>query len=131
MLGYDKIVYDVEGKQEDLSGWDQTSQNFRRVLLSRHQKEMGPFSGLLGETNIELIETTSRKPKKIFENRYWGDLGFIHICFDIIGMDEMRERCADFGSPFTVDSSDQFDMGEAAGQDRKSTRLNSSHVAIS
>src|SRR5690625_69824 len=115
ILGYDKIVYDVEGKQEDLSGWDQTSQNFRRVLLSRHQKEMGPFSGLLGETNIELIETTSRKPKKIFENRYWGDLGFIHICFDIIGMDEMRERCADFGSPFTVDSSDQFDMGEAAG----------------
>src|SRR5690625_5074569 len=59
--------------------------------------------------------TTLFRSKKIFENRYWGDLGFIHICFDIIGMDEMRERCADFGSPFTVDSSDQFDMGEAAG----------------
>lgn len=115
VLGYDKIIYDVEGDQEDISGWDKISQKFRRVLLSRHQKEMGPFSGLLGETNIELIETKSRKPNKIFENRFWGDLGFIHICFDIIGMDEMRERCADFGHPFTVDSSDQFDMGEAAG----------------
>lgn len=115
ILGYDQIVYQEEKVREDLAGWDTSSQNLKRILLSRSQPETGPFSGLLGNSVIELIETTSRTPQKIFQDRFWGDLGFIHICFDIIGMDQMREKCAEFGCPFTVDSSDQFDMGEAAG----------------
>ncbi|MEO1711763.1 MAG: VOC family protein, partial [Bacteroidota bacterium] len=50
--------------------------------------------------------------------RLWGDLGFIHLCFDINGMAELRDLCAQKGHPFTVDSAadrDTFDMGEAAG----------------
>ncbi len=115
VLGYDTVVFDSKGKQEDMEDYDPDHQNFRRILLKQSEPVMGPFSGLLGDPVIELIQTLDRKPRKIFENRYWGDLGFIHLCFDIIGMDEMRKKCQANGFPFTVDSSDQFDMGEAAG----------------
>jgi hypothetical protein len=52
---------------------------------------------------------------KIFENRFWGDLGFIHLCFDVYNMKELESNFAEHGYPFTVDSSTSFDMGEAAG----------------
>lgn len=115
VLGYDKVVYDSKGNQNDMEGYDPDHQNLRRVLLKQSNPVMGPFSGLLGDSVIELLQTLDREPRKIFKNRYWGDLGYIHLCFDIIGMDEMRKKCEANGSPFTVDSSDQFDMGEAAG----------------
>jgi hypothetical protein len=54
--------------------------------------------------------------RKIFENRYWGDWGFIHLCFDIQGMDKLKNECESEGFPFTIDSSDTFDMGEAGGR---------------
>ena len=42
-------------------------------------------------------------------------MGYIHLCFDINGMAALRKKCEDKGFPFTADSSDSFDMGEAAG----------------
>jgi len=42
-------------------------------------------------------------------------LGFIHICFDIRGMNLLREECREKGYPFTVDAGDTFDIGEASG----------------
>ena len=39
---------------------------------------------LRGEVELdELIQSLDRKPNKTYENRYWGDPGFIHLCFDI------------------------------------------------
>ena len=81
---------------------------------------MGAFGCLLGDSEIELIRAEERVPRKIFEDRFWGDLGFIHLCYDINGMEEMKAACAVRGFAFTVDSSAQhdgqsFDMGEAAG----------------
>jgi len=84
-------------------------------LLRHSQQRVGPFSRLLGDTEIELVQTLERSPRKIFEGRFWGDLGFIHLCFDITGMAEMKKYCTEKGHPFTVDSSGSFDMGEAAG----------------
>ena len=55
------------------------------------------------------------------KDRFWGDLGYIQICYDIRGMRELKALCADKGFPFTVESnpetsgSAQFDMGEASG----------------
>lgn len=115
VLEYDTIEYDSTGVQADMEDFDADSQMMRRVLLGHSKPVTGPFSGLLGDSVIELVQSLDRTPRKIFENRYWGDLGYIHLCFDIVGMDEMRSRCQSLGSPFTVDSSDQFDMGEAAG----------------
>lgn len=115
ILGYDTVLYDQTDVHDDMEAFDRAGQKIRRVLLGHSKPVTGPFSGLLGDSVIELIQTLDRKPRKIFENRYWGDLGYIHLCFDIVGMNEMREKCQESGSPFTVDSSNQFDMGEAAG----------------
>ncbi|MBK8555180.1 MAG: VOC family protein [Lewinellaceae bacterium] len=115
ILGYDQVVYDKSGKFDDLLGVDGGEQAFRRVLLEHSHPRKGAFSPLFGPTEIELVQATERTPVKIFENRFWGDLGFIHLCFDITGMEEMKAFCAAEGHPFTVDSSGSFDMGEAAG----------------
>lgn len=71
---------------------------------------------MFGPTEIELIEVKGRKPRKLFKDRYWGDLGFIHLCFDVQGMDALKEELEANGFPFTVDSANSFDMGEAAGR---------------
>jgi hypothetical protein len=87
----------------------------RRILLKHSQPRRGSFSKLLGSSKIELVSVQSRAPRKIYEDRFWGDRGFIHLCFDISGMAEMKKLCESKGHPFTVDSSGSFDMGEAAG----------------
>ncbi|MFI5172335.1 MAG: VOC family protein [Chitinophagales bacterium] len=115
ILGYDKLIYDKEETFEDTKVLAGGNSRSRRVLLAQSQQRRGPFSNLLGNGEIELIKIADRTPKKIFENRFWGDLGFIHLCFDIQGMNEMKQLCASKGYPFTVDSGDHFDMGEAAG----------------
>lgn len=115
ILGYQTIVYDQTEDFADMHGVDGGFGRYRRVLLRHAEKRRGPFSPLLGDSEIELVQSLERSPRKIFENRYWGDLGYIHLCFDITGMAEMKKMCAEKGHPFTVDSSGSFDMGEAAG----------------
>jgi catechol 2,3-dioxygenase-like lactoylglutathione lyase family enzyme len=115
VLRYDEIIYDRTGKFEDLQYVPGGKEEVRRVLLKHSKPRKGAFSKLLGPTQIELVEVKSRKPKPIFKDRMWGDPGFIHLCFDIQGMNELREECRAAGFPFTVDSADSFDMGEAAG----------------
>ncbi|MDX2249063.1 MAG: VOC family protein [Bacteroidia bacterium] len=119
ILGYDKVVYDKTGDFEDFSALPGGRGTFRRILLTHSQPRKGGFSRIFGPTYIELIQSKTRPGKKMFENRFWGDLGFIHLCFDVSGMDALREECAQKGFPFTVDSARAlgkvFDMGEAAG----------------
>ncbi|MEL6866675.1 MAG: VOC family protein [Bacteroidota bacterium] len=115
ILGYDEVVYDQNGQFEDWKQLPGANQTFRRVLLRHQQQRQGAFSRLLGKSEIELVQVKDRAPKKLFADRMWGDLGYIHLCFDINGMNAMRELCVSKGHPFTVDSADSFDMGEAAG----------------
>ncbi|MBT3301806.1 MAG: VOC family protein [Bacteroidetes bacterium] len=115
ILGYNEAVYDKEGVFEDLAYLPGGKNKFRRVLLRHGQPRVGSFSKMLGPSKIELFQVLDREPKKIYKDRFWGDLGFIHLCFDINGMDDLRKECEAYGHPFTVDSSNSFDMGEAAG----------------
>lgn len=120
IIGYDTVVYDKTGTFEDLAVLPGGKSELRRVLLRHSKKRQGPFSEFFNESEIELVEVKGREPKKIFENRFWGELGFIHLCFDIQGMDNLRELCKDKGYPFTVDTGaifkdKSFDMGKAAG----------------
>ncbi|MFN6039569.1 MAG: VOC family protein, partial [Bacteroidota bacterium] len=115
ILGYDNIVYDEKKVFDDFSNLKGGERSFRRVLLSHSKKREGSFSKLLGSSVIELVEAKDASVRKIYENRYWGDLGFIHLCFDIKNMAALKEKCAKFGQPFTVDSGNNFEMGEAAG----------------
>jgi len=120
ILGYDKVLYDINGTFSDLAPLPGGSGNFRRVLLGRTVAFAGPFSKILGNSVMELVMATDRKPVKIYEGRFWGDPGFIHLCYDMRGMDELRSYCEEKGFPFTVDTmkshaGNSFDMGEAAG----------------
>lgn len=110
MLGYSVVEYDtLETLQENSKG------TFRRVVISQERKSVGGFGDLLGPTHLELIQVLDRTPVKIFENRLWGDLGYIHLCFDVSGMSSIREKAKLNGHAFTVDSANSFDMGDAAG----------------
>lgn len=117
ILGYETVVYDVNGKFDDFNGIPGGEGSFRRVLLKHKDERRGPFARLFGPTQIELVQSLERvDAKKIFENRFWGDWGFIHLCFDVQGMDTLQSECEKNGYPFTVDSGGTFDMGEAGGR---------------
>ena len=118
VLQYDQIVYDITGTFNDFKEVPGGTGVFRRILLKHSEERSGAFSPFFGASVIELIEAHDRQPRDIFEGRIWGDPGFIHICFDINGIDSFREKVKDMGFPFTVDSArdlETFDMGEAAG----------------
>lgn len=117
LLGFEQVTYDSAQVFSDFDFLPRGKENFRRVLLSHASVREGYFAQLLGITEIELVELSAPAgARQIFENRFWGDWGFIHLCFDVQGMDALKSRCAEFGSPFTVDSDNSFDMGEAAGR---------------
>ena len=88
-FGLKNIVYDVTGKFDDL-GEDAAGESFRRVLLTFENPFIAPFSRLLGNVQIELIQALDRKASKVYENRYWGDTGFIHLCFDVPNMNALK-----------------------------------------
>lgn len=118
ILKYDQVVYDKTGVFNDWKGVPGSINKFRRVLLRHSEKRNGAFSPLFGPSEIELIQVIDRVPVDVFKGRMWGDPGFIHLCFDIHGMDGLRIEVKEKGFPFTVDSSskgDTFDMGEVAG----------------
>jgi len=120
ILGYDTVVYDKVGVFDDLKRLPGGDKTIRRVLLIHSKPRLGSFSRLLGPSVMELIQVMDRKPVRILNNRFWGDLGFIHLCYDIKGMDALRMECESKGFAFTVDSTntlktETFDMGEAAG----------------
>jgi catechol 2,3-dioxygenase-like lactoylglutathione lyase family enzyme len=117
ILGYETVAYDYSGISDCFATIPGGKGKFRRVLLTHKEERRGPFSKLLGPTQIELVQSLDRSDcRKIFENRYWGDWGFIHLCFDVQGMDALQKECEDKGFPFTVDSGKTFDMGEAGGR---------------
>ncbi len=117
ILDYETVVYDQTGVFDDLKGLPSGDKKVRRVLLTHKKERRGPFARLLGPSQIELVQALDRDDtQSIFANRFWGDWGFIHLCFDIQGMDALQKECEEKGFPFTVDSADTFDMGEAGGR---------------
>ena len=110
------VIYDQTDSWKGMPGTENSAITYRRVLLRKQFIPKGAFSELLGHIDIELVQCIGREPRKIFENRYWGDLGFIHLCLDVFDMEGLKTKLATHGSLFTVDSANSFDMGEAAGR---------------
>ena len=118
ILKYDQVVYDKTGTFKDFENLPGGKSQFRRMLLKHSDIKEGAFSPFFGPSVIELVQVLDREPCDIFEGRIWGDPGFIHLCFDINGINKLREKVKEMGYPFTVDSAralESFDMGEAAG----------------
>ncbi|WP_075351309.1 VOC family protein [Algoriphagus marinus] len=111
-----EILADEKKNWVDFNQVDNEKTEFRRVILQASKKATGAFGKLLCQTQIELIETDYPSRNVIFKDRNWGDLGFIHVCFDVNGMHELKRNLKEIGVEFTVDSENEFDMGKAAGR---------------
>jgi catechol 2,3-dioxygenase-like lactoylglutathione lyase family enzyme len=113
LLQTSKVVYD----EKETFGRDAgKNEKYRRVLLSKQATSKGAFGKLLGPVQLELVQCLDRKPKKIYADRFWGDCGFIHLCFDVIDMCGLKEAASKSGYPFTIDSINSFGMEKAAGR---------------
>ena len=89
---------------------------FHSVLLCKQKADNGAFSQLLGGIQIELIAAQNYCGTKIYENRFWGDIGFIHLCFDVLNMTGLKNKASEYDYPFTVDSHASFAMEKAGGR---------------
>jgi catechol 2,3-dioxygenase-like lactoylglutathione lyase family enzyme len=114
IFGLEEVVYDVTG--EHLNGALGGTDSYRKVLLQKHPSGKGAFGKLFGSMEIELIQCLNRKPGKIYADRFWGDCGFIHLCFDVVNMDALKKLAENAGYKFTVDSCNSFAMDNASGR---------------
>lgn len=118
VLGYDTIVYDTTGTFDDLAFMPGSEGRFRRVLLAHSQPRRGALADIYGPSRIELVQALDRTPRRLFEGRFWGDPGFIQLCFDVTEMRDLQKACEKAGYPFTIDScpaGERFDMGDSSG----------------
>lgn len=117
--GYDKVIYDQTGIFEDLEGVPGGEYKMRRVRLGRSGPLEGPLSEVMGTSYIELVQRIIEEgvpaPRKLYEGRWWGDPGYIHLCFDVRNMEAVRKDCEAIGHPFVCDGGRDFKMGEADG----------------
>lgn len=119
IVEYDHIDYDVTDVFADLKGVPGSGYKLRRVMLSRSKPIEGPLSEVLGTSHIELVQRIDGDDvpaaRKLYEGRYWGDPGFIHLCFDIRNMDKIQEAAEALGHKFVCDGGRDFSMGDADG----------------
>lgn len=108
VLGIDLVLYDIESTEN--------GQLVRKLGISKKATGKGAFNKLLGDVVIELVQVKNRVPIKIYQDRFWGDCGFIHLCFDVLNMEALKKHAAKKGSDFSVDSSNSFAMDHASGR---------------
>ncbi len=115
LLGTSNVVFDEESTGDQFV--DNSAPELRRLLLTKKPGELGAFSNLLGGIELELVERKDGAGRRIFDSsRYWGDCGFIHLCFDVLDMNSLQSVLSKNGHEFTVDSKGTFAMGEAGGR---------------
>lgn len=115
VLGLNETLYDTSESFKDVPN-EIEGLKYRRVLLRKKYAPVGAFSKLLGDIEVELVQSLDREPATIYKNRFWGDCGFIHVCFDVNDMDALKQKAAANAFPFTVDSANSFSMGTSAGR---------------
>lgn len=115
LLDYDIVAYDKTDIFDDLGNIPGGRCKIRRVELKRSKPVCGPLSDIMGDSHIELVQNLDIEAHKTLEGRWWGDPGFIHLCFDVRNMDKVREAALALGHDFVCDSGDNFDMGDANG----------------
>lgn len=112
VLGYGDVIYDETAVFEDWAGLPGGQHQCRRILLGKTEEIGGGFAQVAGKGFIELVQVLDRTPKKIYENRIWGDVGFVHLGFEVKGMAEVEKDLRAKGFPFTCDSSNGLSMGK-------------------
>jgi catechol 2,3-dioxygenase-like lactoylglutathione lyase family enzyme len=116
VLGLSEIFHQAAGTASDWKGLPLAGNSYgRSILMSPPGPQPGAFGKLLGSYQLELIQPQPALPGHLFKNRLWGDLGYIHLCFDIKGYEAHTQACQQSGYPLTIDSGD-FMMGDAGGR---------------
>lgn len=115
LLGETEIRFDDTGYFDDLPA-GAAARKFRRVVIVKKETPHGAFSHLLGNIQLELLQDLEQQPRQIFKDRFWGDCGFIHLCFDTLDMNSLQKILENNNYPFTVDSGESFGMESAAGR---------------
>lgn len=110
-LGYSQVVYDVSGTFDDFKSLPGGDQRYRRVLLTQQEVPGGGFAKVTRETYIELVYAMEHTGRELFQDRQWADTGFVHIGFDVRGMQTLGKDLAAKGYAFTCDSNDALAMG--------------------
>ena len=110
-LGYDKVIYDNKGVFEDFGALPGGEKKFRRMRLTQSDKPGGGFAKVSADTYIELVEAIDYQPKHDYQERIWGDIGFVHLGFDVRGMQALGKDLDQKGFGFTCDTKDTLDMG--------------------
>ena len=117
LVGFDKVIYDETGTFGDLAPLPGGNGRFRRVRIAPSGPSEGPLSDIYGQGSIELFQAIEpeQAPVKLYEGRWWGDPGFIQLCFDIKNMKGIRERALALGHDFVCDGGEDFKMDAADG----------------
>lgn len=110
ILGYSQVIRDSEVTDPEQGG------RLRELVLAMPQYPTGGFSPLLGQSTVTLLQALDREPRAIFADRYWGDLGYIHVCFDTRNIGDLMQECEQKGYPFKVKSEETFEMGDTNGR---------------
>lgn len=109
ILGINEVLFDCE--VIDIDG-----RKYRKVGLFKKATKKGAFNNLLGSIEIELVQLLNEVPKTIFKNRFWGDCGFIHLCLDVVNMNDLKIHTEKNGYTFSIDSNNSFCMDNASGR---------------
>ena len=115
LIGYDTIVYDETGVFDDLKNICGGDKRLRRMMIKPSAPIQGPLCEIMGTSQIELVQSPDIQPIRLYKNRWWGDPGFIHLCFDIRKMAGIKKAAEALGHPFVCDSGADFLMGDAGG----------------
>lgn len=113
-LGYNHVIFDETSTFKDFENINEGGKTFRRVKLTQNPFPTGGFNKVGGKTHIELVQEISDRPKlKMYEGRLWGDIGFVHLGFDVRGMIEIGESLDKVGFGFTCDTKNVLSMGDS------------------
>ncbi|MEN9700477.1 MAG: hypothetical protein RLZZ301_1675 [Bacteroidota bacterium] len=113
VLGFRKVLLNQTGVFEDWKDMPGGSERYHRIILSTEQAATGGFGEVIGFSQIELIQAQDRTASKIFKGRIWGDIGFVHLGFDVLGMKALEQKCLEAGFPFLCDSQSALAMGNS------------------
>jgi len=114
LLGYNHKLYDKTSTFKDYESIGERNKTLRRVKLIQKNQPTGGFNQVGGITHIELVQEISDRPKlKIYEGRKWGDVGFVHLGFDVRGMQEIGKKLEQEGFGFTCDTKNVLSMGDS------------------
>lgn len=112
LFGFDQVLYEATDVFADFASFPGGEQSVTRVILGTKTAAQGPFGAVIGYSKLELISTPNRKGQKIFRNRIWGDVGFVHIGLDVVDMRGLAAQLAQKNIQLQCDSQAALSMGK-------------------